>query len=174
MPTCRKRLSVPQGENIIRARKLKLGAHSIRISTGASSVRQKVNRDLPAGSLTRQPGTGTLLGFAPETLLPGEPFADVQVPLHGFQPVLPVRLEGEDAAPRFSGEPHAGKFARPGPHRAVAVRGRLIAGSRSQPFGCDVPGDVAKSMPDHVLWNDKVLPIGAASAQAGRIAPVRR
>jgi len=69
MPTCRKRLSVRQGENIIRARKLKLGAHSIRISTGASSVRQKVNRDLPAESLTRRPRTGPLLGFALETLL---------------------------------------------------------------------------------------------------------
>ena len=51
--------------------------------------------------------------------------------LHGFQPVLPVRLKGKDAALRFCGEPHAGEFARPGPKGAgdgaVAVWGRKAA-----------------------------------------------
>ena len=125
--------------------------------------------------------------------------------LHGFQPVVPVRLEGQDAALRFSGEPHAGEFARAGPKGAgdgaVAVRrrkpadpdaalfrqlvcnhavepcrrvahhfsvqrlSRLIARTGTQPFGCDIPGDVPEPMPDEVFRNDEVLAVSAAPAQ---------
>ena len=64
--------------------------------------------------LPGRPRTRPLLSFALETLLLEKPFADIEMQLHRFQPVLPVRLEGKDAALRFCGEPHAGEFA-PGP-----------------------------------------------------------
>lgn len=81
--------------------------------------------------LPGRPRTRPLLSFALETLLLEQPFTDIEMQLHGFQPVLPVRLEGEAAALRFSGKPHAGELARAGPKGAgdgaVAVRGRKAA-----------------------------------------------
>ena len=157
MPTCRKRLSVREGGKINRARKLKPGAPSLQISTGTSSVRQKVNRDLPAGSLTPRPGTGPLPGFGLETLRLEEPFADVQVQLHVFQPAFPVRLERKDAAPGFSCEAHAGRLARPGPqgadNRAVAVRGHKAADADARHFrqlARNQPVEPCRCMPHHL------------------------
>lgn len=90
-------------------------------------------KPLPGRSRTRP-----LLSFALEALLLEEPFADIEMQFHGFQPVLPVRLKGQDAALRFSGEPHAGELARAGPQGAgdgaVAVRGYKAAHSDTSLF----------------------------------------